>query len=151
MPMERPRRQPNHPPQPAPPAAVTLTLTRRRLTLIVLGIVVLTAAVGGWLLFRPHGSSAEREVQRYARDIGRLVILPNGEKPALATITDPTKLGHQKFFKDSKPGDKVLIYSEHNVVVLYRPAAHKVVNMGPVDIAPLSSPSPAPAPSGAGN
>lgn len=105
--------------------------------LACLGILLIIGLAAGWYFYANRGSSAQQESRKYQAEIGRLAILPDNEQPALATITDPSKLGHQKFFKDSKKGDKVLIYSEGNVVVLYRPSAHKIVNMGPVEIAPL--------------
>ena len=116
---------------------VTVSFSQRRALLVALAIVLVAAAVVGWYLYDQRGTDTDREVRRYVAEAGRLVTLPEGETPALATITDPSKLGHQKFFKDSQKGDKVLIYSEHNKVILYRPSNKKIVNVGPVEIAPL--------------
>lgn len=120
----------------------SVVIPRRKLWLIA-GLAVGSAVIilVGYLI-EHRGTPSDQEVRKYQAEIGRVAVLPDDETPALGTITDPSKLGHQKFFKDSRKDDKTLIYSEHNLVVLYRPSEHKIVNMGPVEITPLS-PSPA--------
>lgn len=126
-----------------PTPTVSITVSRRRLIIGSAGLLLVIALGIGGYLYSQRGSDGQQEVRKYQAEIGRVAVLPDKETPALGTVTDPAKLGHQKFFKDAKPGDKTLIYSENNVVVLYRPSEKKIVNMGPVEISPLD-PSPSP-------
>lgn len=122
---------------------ISLTITRRKILVAVVIVLMVALAVVA-SVYQRRGSAEDQEVRRYVSEIGRLAVLPKDETPALGTITDPSKLGHQQFFKNSQKGDRTLIYSESHVVVLYRPSEQKIVNMGPVEISPLeTSPSPA--------
>ncbi len=107
---------------------------RRRIWAIVAGVIVLvalTAATTAWLI---RTGSKEMGVDEVTKRVGRHILLPEAEKPALVTVTDPSKLKHQPFFGKSKTGDKVLIYAEANMAVIYRPDVDRVVNIGPVSI-----------------
>ena len=77
------------------------------------------------------GQSKERQVQA---EVAKLVILPTNETPALATVTDPTKLKYDPFLSQTQKGDEILIYAKWKQAVIYRPSADKVVDIGPVDV-----------------
>lgn len=66
-------------------------------------------------------------------------LLPVNEQPALATITDPSKLT-TKFLKNTRQGDKLLIYQKASKVIIYRPSIDRVVDVGPVQISNISQP-----------
>ncbi|MDR3583498.1 MAG: hypothetical protein P4L62_04025 [Candidatus Pacebacteria bacterium] len=64
--------------------------------------------------------------------VGKLMILPQGENPTLATVSDKSKLGNQVFFKNAENGDKILIYANAKVAILYRSSINKIVNVAPL-------------------
>lgn len=70
----------------------------------------------------------ERENDTLIKDVGSLVELPANEVPTIATVSDKNKLNKQLFFSKAENGDKVLIYKENGVAVIYRPASRKIVN-----------------------
>lgn len=84
---------------------------------------------------------AQEESKTLITKVGRLVALPEGEDPTVATITDIEKLKNQPFFARAKNGDKVLIYTQAKKAYLYDPVANKVVEVAPVNI---GSPAPSP-------
>jgi hypothetical protein len=67
-------------------------------------------------------------------EVGKHIILPNGENPTIATVADVTKLSSQPFFAHAQNGDKVLLYPKSAVAYLYRPSIDKLITMGPLTI-----------------
>ena len=86
---------------------------------------------------REFASKEAREIIE-ARDIiekvARLVVLPEGETPTIATVTDPERLKEQAFFSNAQRGDKVLIYTTAKKAILYNPTANKIVEVAPLNI-----------------
>jgi hypothetical protein len=76
---------------------------------------------------------AEAETQALAEKISKLMQLPEGD-PVVATVTDKDKLADQPFFVSAENGDKVLIFSESSVAVIYRESDNKIINYGPIAI-----------------
>ncbi len=80
--------------------------------------------------------AAQRETAALLARVRALMILPD-EQPTIATVTDPSKLQDQEFFQGAKLGDKVLIFTAAKKVILYDPAADRIV-----DVAPLNASAP---------
>jgi hypothetical protein len=78
--------------------------------------------------------AAQQETDSVVAAVGKLIVLPTGEKPTLATVTDPEKLKDQPFFANAKAGYKVLIYTNAKKAILYDPTANKIVEVAPVNI-----------------
>lgn len=117
-----------------------------RALLIIGAILVALGATGylGWLYY-----DAKVEVRRLTADpqaaaniaftesvnkIGKLMLLPEDETPTLATITDVEKIKEQPFFSKAANGDKVLIYTENKLAILYRPSDNKIIAVGTVNL-----------------
>lgn len=81
----------------------------------------------------PRQQTAE-EVRKLVLEVGKIMDLPTGEDPTVATITDITKLSDQPFFAKGKNGDKVLIYTNAKRAILYDPASKKVLDVAPINI-----------------
>lgn len=76
----------------------------------------------------------KKEAMAIVEQVGKLVILPEGEEPTVATVTDPAKLADQPFFENSEAGDKVLIYTTAQRAILYRPSNNKVIEIAPLNL-----------------
>jgi hypothetical protein len=76
-------------------------------------------------------ASPKLEIEQIVEKLQDVVELPEREEPSLATVTDPTKLSDQVFFKQAEVGDKVLLYAAAGRAVLYRPKTGRVIEMGP--------------------
>lgn len=80
------------------------------------------------------GGSGQTETQQLVNKVSRLVQLPQGETPTIATVNNATKLKNQAFFKDAQNGDKVLIYSKSGKAVLYRPSTNRIIEYSTVNL-----------------
>ena len=79
-------------------------------------------------------ATAQAEVQDVITKVGKLIALPKGEAPTLATVTDKSKLGNQPFFAKATNGDKVLIYVKERRIYLYRPSSNQLIEVGTITV-----------------
>ena len=114
---------------------------------IILALIILGA--GGYYFYTQNQktqvaninpqASAQEEVKKIVAEVGKLIDLPTGEDPTLATVTDISKLKDQPFFQKAKNGDKVLIYTNSRKAILYDPQAKKVIDVAPINIGSQSA------------
>ena len=74
------------------------------------------------------------EAKELEKKVSRLMVLPQSELPTVATVSDQTKLADQPFFENASDGDKLLIYAQAKMVVLYSPERDKIINIGPLTV-----------------
>ncbi|MBI2063248.1 MAG: hypothetical protein HYT61_03390 [Candidatus Yanofskybacteria bacterium] len=74
------------------------------------------------------------ETAKLVAQISKLIILPEGETPTVATVSDPEKLKDQQFFVKAKKGDKLLLYANAKKAILYDPDNNKIVEVAPISI-----------------
>lgn len=116
---------------------------------IVAGVIIALVLLAGGYVYRQNQKSqvakinpqqtAEAEVKKLVVEVGKLMDLPTGENPTIATVTDITKLQDQPFFAKAKNGDKVLIYTNAKKAILYDPTTKKVIDVAPINIGTSSA------------
>lgn len=73
------------------------------------------------------------QVKELITKISKLIILPTGEEPVVATINDAAALiKDQVFYKGAKNGDVVLVYQKASKAIVYSPERNVIVNVGPI-------------------
>lgn len=78
-------------------------------------------------------AQAQAQVKDLLDKVGKLIMLPTGEEPVVATINDAVSLARdQVFYKGSKNGDVVLVYEKAGKAIVYSPDRNLVVNVGPI-------------------
>jgi hypothetical protein len=77
---------------------------------------------------------AQKEIDDTIASVGKLVVLPRGETPTVATVTDAEKLKKQAIFASVQNGDKVLIYEKAGKAYIYRPLTGLVVDIVAVNL-----------------
>jgi hypothetical protein len=76
---------------------------------------------------------ANEETLALVEKVSKLMELPDGE-PVVATVSDKTKLEDQLFFEKAEDGDRVLIFPESSIAIIYRESTNKIINSGPIAI-----------------
>jgi len=84
------------------------------------------------LILQDPGQIAKEEIASLVSKVEKLMILPTGETPTFATVTDWEKLKDEIFFKNAKKGDKVLIYTKAKKAILYRPSTNKIMEVSEI-------------------
>lgn len=79
-------------------------------------------------------SQEQQAADQVIAEVGKLIELPQGEQPTIATVSDINKLKGQAFFTNAKNGDKVLIYTKAQKAILYDPTEKKIVEVGPINL-----------------
>jgi len=123
--------------------------SRWRVFLVILVVVLLGAGSAVYYFYRQasdlkkNSPSGQGDAAAQAKDViakvSRLIVLPQGEEPTVATVSDPEKLKDQLFFVNAKAGDKVLIYTNAKKAILYDPVADKIVEVAPLNIGTATS------------
>lgn len=136
-----------------------LDYLQRPVILWIVGTVVLVGVGTGFFIHsrfqaskvpdnQTNQRSAQEEVKKLVSEVGKLIELPTGEDPTVATVTDISKLKDQPFFARAKNGDKVLIYTTAKKAILYDPSLKKVIDVAPINIgspsAQIATPSATP-------
>lgn len=123
----------------APTSLVASVVGNRNtfMTVVVVAVVVIGAAGYFWWQSSQVGdpqAAAEQEARELVARVSELIVLPEGEDPVIATVADPARLQDTPFFEKAKVGDKVLIYNSARKAVLYDPAAHRILEVAPLNI-----------------
>lgn len=121
----------------------------QRVAFIVLGALVIILGVSNIYTYRKYSAIqknpqqvAQETVEKLVNKVSKLMLLPEGETPTVATIKDPEKLKDQPFFAKAKAGDKVLIYTNARQAIIYDPDNNKIVQVAPVTIGNNTTPPP---------
>ncbi len=118
----------------------TQGFVKNKVVVSLIVLLVLFAGAAGFLGFKYYKlrqdpqKVAQEEVKALVAKVGRLIVLPEGEDPTLATVSTPEKLKDQPFFANAKAGDKVLIYTRAKKAILYNPESNRIVEVAPLNI-----------------
>jgi hypothetical protein len=113
----------------------------KRLFIIFLLVVALAGVFGSYYFYNKYKSlntdataQAKKETDRLVSLLGKLMELPAGETPTIATISDKDKLKDQSFFAQAQNGDILFAYTTSMKAILYRPSSNKIINVAPISI-----------------
>lgn len=124
------------------PSPQKTRISKKLLTYLLLSLIIILFGTTGYFYYQFHKLSkspiaaqiaAQKETQKLATDIGKLMLLPKDEVPTVATVTDIDKLKDQLFFRNATNGNKVLIYPNSKLAIIYDPNTNLIVNVGPIN------------------
>ena len=115
----------------------------KTLSIILLILLFLGSVGGGYYYYDKYTKTkamlenpeeaTKAETESVLKNIGELMELPDGE-PTVATVLDKDKLQDQEFFAKAENGDKVVIFAESKIAILYRSSVNKIISFAPVSI-----------------
>jgi len=116
-------------------------LGAKRISIIILVIVAIMGVYFSFHFYNKYNAlqtnssvEAEKETQKMVLLLGKLIELPQGEVPTVATISDKSKLKDQSFFAQAENGDILFAYTTAMKAILYRPTTNKIINVAPISI-----------------
>lgn len=74
----------------------------------------------------------QNETVDLVEKVSKIILLPEGELPTIATVSNPEELRSQPFFEKAKVGDKVLLYQIAKKAYLYDPTANKIIEVSSI-------------------
>jgi hypothetical protein len=117
-------------------------------TALYVAILVILAATSGYFYWQNKqnlaklnnpNQASEQETKALTEQVGKLMDLPKDESPTVISVVDKEKVKEQAFFTSAENGDKVLVYTAAKKAILYSPVTGKIIEVGPVDIAPTTN------------
>lgn len=100
--------------------------------IVTLILLIVTAGGVGYAVYLK--SQPTDDLTKIKEAVGRHLILPSDETPALLTVVDAGKLSSEFLKVKAKNDDRILIYQKNQRVIIYRPSVDRVVDVGPVII-----------------
>ena len=122
-------------------------------TFVVLILLALLGS-GAGIYYYVQFKTLERRVndpRAQAKDVlakvGKLIDLPTGEEPTIATVQDAEKIKNQPFFAKAQNGYTVILYTNTRMAILFDDKNNKIINVGTINVGtPSASPNPTIAP-----
>ena len=119
-------------------------VVKRIILALIIFLVVAASAETSYYFYQKYQTSQKllndptaaqaAEVKFVTGEVGKLMDLPTGEIPSIATVLDKTQVTGQAFFAKAENGDKVLVYSKAGIAILYRPSTNHIINVAPVNL-----------------
>lgn len=120
---------------PESPSAIKKILKSR---MFFVAIVIIIACIPALFFYNQAQNKKSTDkletVDQVVKQVDKHYILPLGESPTLATVSDVNRVRSQAFFANAVNGDKVLVYAKARKAILYRPSVDKIVEVAPLEI-----------------
>lgn len=105
------------------------------INILIIFIAVIAVAFGSYFYYKLNkmentsNIKVQKELDNLLSKVSRHYLVPAGEEPTVATVSDPELLKKQSFFTLAEKGDKVLIFTKSGKAVLYRPSIDKIIEI----------------------
>lgn len=76
----------------------------------------------------------QKKIEAVVVKVEKLIDLPQGEVPTLATVSDTSNLKGQAFFEHAEVGDQVLLYTNAKKAYLYSPSKNIIIEVASLNI-----------------
>lgn len=111
------------------------------------------ASVGIYYYFQfntlsKRSQDPKSEAKEVLAKLDKLIELPEGEEPTVATVQDAEQIKSQPFFVKAQNGQRVILYTNARLAILFDEQANKIINVGTINVStpsanqPIVSPTP---------
>lgn len=114
-------------------------MKKNKIIILIIGLLILGS--GGFLIYKSGLlektgliKKEKNEVEVIMKKISEVFLLPS-EIPTVATISDKEKLKEQAFFDKAENGDKLLLFTNSNLAILYRDSIGKIIEISQISVA----------------
>jgi len=114
-------------------------MKKNKIIILIIGLLILGS--GGFLIYKSGLlektgliKKEKNEVEVIMKRISEVFLLPS-EIPTVATISDKEKLKGQTFFDKAENGDKLLLFTNSNLAILYRDSIGKIIEISQISVA----------------
>lgn len=76
----------------------------------------------------------EKKIALLVKKVEKIIALPEGELPTVATVADTKPLAGNPFFAKAKVGDQIIMYTVARKAFLYDPKANIIVEVASINI-----------------
>lgn len=104
--------------------------------LILLAIAGSSAGIYYYVQFKKletRVNDPKAQVKDILAKVGKLIELPTGEEPTVATVNDAEKIRNQPFFAKAQNGYTVILYSSSKMAILFDDKNNKIINIGTIN------------------
>ena len=107
---------------------------------VVLTILALVGSGAGIYYYRQYtramtfANDPRAEAKELLVKLGKLIDLPTGEEPTVATVKDAEQIKAQPFFVKAKVGYRVILYPTARMAILYDDKANRIINVGTINV-----------------
>ncbi|MHB8661002.1 MAG: hypothetical protein ACYC75_03700 [Minisyncoccota bacterium] len=90
--------------------------------------------LGRYVVYQENPAlSGQQQATDILNKVGGLIQLPANEAPTMAAINDAASAKKtQPFLANAENGDVLIVYSNAQIAILYRPSENKLIAVGPV-------------------
>lgn len=128
--------------------ATAVKNSNKKITITLALLLVISAGAFGWSFYKytqtkkqlmqvssieGQKAIAQKEVNALLEKVKKHMVLPEGEEPVVATVTDKEALSkEQPFYANAHNGDRVIAYMTARKAIIYDPIRDVIVNAGPI-------------------
>ncbi len=120
---------------------------------LVLALLAVSGAGAGIYYYTQYRSLLSRvndpqgEAKAVLEKAGKLIDLPTGEEPTIATVQDAEQIKSHPFFSKAQNGYRVILYTNARLAILFDEKNNKIINVGAINVGtpsatPITSPTP---------
>lgn len=88
----------------------------------------------------------QAEIKDILDKVGKLIELPEGEEPTVVTVQDAEQIRNQPFFAKAQNGQRVILYTNSKLAILFDEQANKLINVGSISVGTPSAAQVTPTP-----
>lgn len=119
---------------------------------VILSLIAVGGASAGIYYYFQYQALSQKakdpqsEVKDILAKVGKLIELPTGEEPTVATVQDAERIRTQPFFTKAQNGYRVILFSNAKLAILFDEKANKLINVGAISLSTASAVPPEPTP-----